>query len=157
VAPRLPKKSPDPLRKGSLLREARRVGLGAVRRRDRTHFDDSAGVVETSIDVDAALERIDPNAARWDYFLDVRASEATLVGVEVHPAVPREVKKVIEKKRWAETVVAENFREGSRVHVWYWIASGTMGLSKNTREYRQLAQSGIKIAGRLRLPGDLGE
>lgn len=151
------KKATDFLREDSVLRKERQIGLKALLKRDRAYVEDPSGVVNTSLDIDSALKEAEPNASRWDYLLEVRHEGSPIVGVEIHPAVPREVKKLIEKKQWARKVEAEHFNDGHFICAWYWLASGKMGLSKNSREYRLLAQNGIKIQERLRLLEDLGD
>jgi len=53
-----------------------------------------------SLDLDAARQGAEPQAARWDYILVEK--DGTSAGVEVHPAKESEVDRVIAKKRWAE-------------------------------------------------------
>ncbi|WP_428264199.1 hypothetical protein [Haliangium sp.] len=146
------------LAKGSPLRDHVEAGLQALQRRDRnrvtatpsTYVADSLALDEVTAD-SRGPERC------WDYVLGTRDARRALLGVEVHPATPGEVAAIIEKKRWADAELSRQLVPGRRVKQWYWVASGSTRLSKNTAEYRRLGLEGIELVGEHLRLGDTGD
>ncbi|MCS7036436.1 MAG: hypothetical protein RMJ33_14275 [Saprospiraceae bacterium] len=105
-----------------------------------------------SVSLDACLQAAFPNDNHWDYALGY-AGKAYFV--EVHPAIPREVKTVLKKLEWLkgwlrkEAPKLENLKADSAFH---WIASGNVGTLSTSREYRQAAQAGVAPKSKLQLP-----
>lgn len=107
-----------------------------------------------SIFLDSALAQ-EPgytNKPRWDYGLGYKPENGRecAVWVEVHSATTSEVSAVLKKLRWlrdwlnteAEQLMRmTNFSKGDVRFVW--IASSSIKIPKNSRQARQLSQSGI--------------
>ncbi len=122
-------------------------GLQALESSDRGRIVESLRQsFQDSLYLDEALAKSHAEAPRWDYLLGVRTS-AWLVGVEVHPASPKEVSTVIRKKQWSEEHVRAHLRPGRGVTQWLWVASGSTPINHMTRERRQLSSQGIKLVG----------
>jgi hypothetical protein len=126
-------------------------GKRGMQRVDRRRVQEVATArVTDSLPLDERFAGSEPTSPRWDYWLGVRDGATGVIGVEVHPATAGEVDRVIRKKDWGTRKAADELQGG--VRTWYWIASGKVGLSKTTREYRKLALHGIVfVGGRLRL------
>ena len=144
--------------------EAYRPGKQALenRHRNRVSCRDSRRLTG-SIDLDAALAQQPGYASepRWDYglgYIPSRGPEQA-VWVEVHSATTKEVSPVLKKlcrlQDWLNTE-AEQLRQltiladsGIR---FVWIASSGDKINRNSRQYRQLSQSGIQLLSHLKLP-----
>jgi hypothetical protein len=103
-----------------------------------------------SIGCGVALDRCrrirEPNAARWDYVFIARDTDHG-VAIEVHHTDANEVDRMIAKKQWAETVIAEHC---PRVHVlgWIWIASpptSQIFILPQSPNARRLAEAKIRF------------
>lgn len=75
-----------------------------------------------SLDLDAALAAVHPNAHRWDYLLGHKPS-GQLIGVEPHSAKEDEVGAVIKKRKAALEQLRLHLKDGTRVAAWLWVAS----------------------------------
>jgi hypothetical protein len=95
-----------------------------------------------SADLDAALQTVEPQAARWDYVL---TTETHAVGMEVHGAKASEVDTVVAKKRWAERRLADNC--GLSVSRWCWIRppGSRLQFTPASPQARRLAKNGIEF------------
>ena len=114
-----------------------------------------------SIDLDAALRRQRPNDPRWDYGLGYRPANGRelAIWVEIHSATTGEVSKVLDKLQWLKDWLnreAEELRrltDRSEKEIPYvWIASSGDNINRNSRQYRMLSQSGLRLKTRLALP-----
>jgi hypothetical protein len=138
----------------SALHEHVRPGKQALKEPEKVVTDPPSFVTDgIALDDDAYADE-KTKSKRWDYWIGTEDPSKPIVGIEVHPALPREVKGMIEKKRWAESKAANELIGGKRaVRAWYWVASGKTGLSPTTTEYKQMVNAGILFAGGLlRLP-----
>ena len=97
-----------------------------------------------SVDIDTCLERLYPNASRWDYVFGYKNH---VYYVEVHQGKTSEVESVIKKFKWLEqwrsrsATNLENLKDQSSHH---WIsASGTASIRKGSSYQRKLDQNGI--------------
>lgn len=103
-----------------------------------------------SLDLDAALKCGNEKEFRWDYIFDYKGLTYYL---EVHPATIGEVKTVIKKyaalKEWLNTdgVKIKGTKQGAA----HWVASGKNTVLPTSKEYKQLALSGIKLSSLLKL------
>jgi len=68
-------------------------------------------------------------------------------GVEVHPANTGEARVVIAKKQDAVNALKPHMATGQSVRRWYWVATGTNKISRNTPEARLLDRAGIILVG----------
>lgn len=113
-------------------------GKGALEGVDRPRM--TLGV-ECSVALDEWGRPRWPRDPRWDYLL---ASESGLcLGVEVHHAIPKEIKKLVAKKSWAVERLAE---AEITVHQWWWIPSGKNALGPTGVRHRQLVKAAIRVA-----------
>ena len=114
-----------------------------------------------SIDLDTALRQNRPGDNRWDYGLGYKPAKGSeqAVWVEVHSAKTSEVSKVLRKLQWLKDWLnrnAEQLRQLSeradRDIRYVWIASSGVHIQKHSPQARQLAQSGLRLKGKLPLP-----
>jgi hypothetical protein len=111
-----------------------------------------------SIGCGVALDRCrqarEPNARRWDYVFVVRNTNSG-IGIEVHHTDPNEVDVMIEKKQWAEALLADQCPDID-IEYWSWIASppaSEIFLLPQHPYARRLADAGIRFPqAKLRLP-----
>ena len=103
-----------------------------------------------SIGCGVALDRCrqahEPNARRWDYVFVVRDTDSG-IGIEVHHTDPNEVDVMIEKKQWAEALLAKQCPDID-VEYWLWIASppaSEIFLLPQHPYARRLADAGIQF------------
>jgi hypothetical protein len=82
-----------------------------------------------------------PQHPRWDYLLVTESGRC--LAVEVHTAIPKEVKKLVAKKDWAVERLAE---AEISVHQWWWIPSGKNALGSTGVRHRQLIKAAIRVA-----------
>jgi hypothetical protein len=114
------------------------MGKGALEAGDRPRV---AIDVDSSVALDEWGRPRWPQDYRWDYLL---MSEAELcLGVEVHHAIPKEVKRLVGKKAWAVQRVAE---AKISVQQWWWIPSGKNALGSTGIRHRQLVKAAIRVA-----------
>ena len=141
------------LRPESSLRACVRPGIQALRSVDRDRLDEKTRVLfEDSVHLDEAFQSAAPKGPRWDYVLGEKVAARRLVAVEVHGATGKEVDLMIRKQRWAREVLALNLQAGVDVGRWFWIASGAIGLTVGTTEYKRMASAGLLLVGRTLLP-----
>jgi len=130
---------------------AHRPGLQALTSTDRNHVSKRQSTnFSGSVNLDAALAPLYPNANRWDYVIAERRSanrRDLLHWVEIHPASgDSNVREVAKKGAWLlgwlkGTPLADYER---RV---IWIASGRSAFNARDPKLRALATQGIQFAG----------
>lgn len=131
-------------------------GLGALKRQDRPHLaGDVRALFADSLDIDAAFQRGNEGANRWDYLLGHAASSA-LIALEPHSAKEDQISRVIAKKRAAKEQLAPHLKPGARVSRWLWVASGPVAFADTERARVRLDQNGIQFIGRTLLAKHLG-
>jgi hypothetical protein len=59
--------------------------------------------ISSSVDVDACFEAIEPNANRWDYFINTSSGE---IYIEVHKVNQEQLHKLIAKAEWIREKIA---------------------------------------------------
>ena len=113
-----------------------------------------------SIDLDSALQAMQPNAPRWDYGIGYRLDHREhAVWIEVHSAQTSKVREVLRKLRWLKDWLASDGVSLQRlttadgpVPAFVWIASGSNRLPSTTRQAKLAAQEGVYPRKRLQLP-----
>jgi len=124
-------------------------GLGAMCPADRDHVTvDNAKSLLGSVNVDAALQVSQPNAARWDYVVGQKKNnEEFLHWIEVHPAASTgNINEVAAKLDWLVTWMEETpLADYPRQFVW--IASGKCAFNQRYRGLRALANRGLRFVG----------
>ena len=128
---------------------AYRPGLQALKAedRDRVSLRDSRQC-HGSADIDKAMARTQPNAARWDY---VVAHDAALHFIEVHPAHTSAVSAMRNKKAWLKQWLGTASLGQLIPQKFHWIASGKYAIAPGSRQSRALAQLGLTPEKRLTL------
>ena len=124
-------------------------GLGAFRAADRMHISvRTPGSLLGSADVDAALEAIFPNAARWDYVVGQRRGEDEhLHWIEVHPAEGTgNITEVEAKLAWLAAWLRHTAFAAYRKQV-VWVASGRSAFNGRHPRIKGLAAKGLSFAG----------
>jgi hypothetical protein len=145
---------PDAVRGTVALRDGYREGLQALRRTDQRHVDvENARHVSGSVDVDATLHGVFPNAPRWDYAIGYRSShrgKEIVYWVEIHPANDGSVKKVLAKLDWLKKWMPENAPKlNAMPRRFVWVSSGKTSFTPNSPQQKQLAAHGLQHRGRL--------
>lgn len=101
--------------------------------------------VDGSVDIDAAVKAIYPNASRWDYVIGYSGK---ICFVEVHPAYTSEVQIIRSKFTWLKQWVKEKapLLDGMpKISPTYiWIQSGKGGILPGSRQAKELAKIGLK-------------
>ena len=134
------------------LADAYRVGLGALRARDKKRITcNDPRDLGGSLDVDDALSPSRPNDPRWDYGIGTRKGRRRelVVWIEVHPASSRHVRDVLNKLSWLKSwLVASAPLLNKFRRKFVWVASGRVALPQNSPQRKKLAAQGLHFAGR---------
>lgn len=101
-----------------------------------------------SVNVDAALQAIQPNASRWDYGIGLRRrNKEVAVWVEVHPASSRHLKDMLNKLQWLKNWLnkqAPKLRALTHGD-FYWVSTdATVVITPNSPQAKQLAAAGLR-------------
>lgn len=138
------------------LRGRSRTGKGALTSNHAGKVVSSRSCWRGSLEIDAAL-RQDPahaQANRWDYglgYTDPAGTERAL-WVEVHSAETSEVSCVLAKYNWIRSFLQHsatdllqltNKGDHSAVRPFTWVQSGRYNILANSRQRRELDQSGL--------------
>jgi hypothetical protein len=101
-----------------------------------------------SIDVDESTKNLYPEDSRWDYAFGY--AEAAYF-VEVHPADTSQTSAVLKKLVWLKSWLKEKAPKIAELraeeHPYIWIASDSVNILPSSKEYKKLAQSGLKLVG----------
>lgn len=126
-----------------------RKGLQALKAEDRQRITLShPRQCHGSADIDKAMARAHPNAARWDY---VVAHDETLHFIEVHPAHTSAVSEMCNKKAWLQQWLNSADLGKLQPQKLHWIASGKFAITPNSKQSRALTQLGFRPVSRLSL------
>src|SRR4030042_4132672 len=85
------------------VRDCYRAGLQALLERDRNKLScKEPRKISGSLHLGVAVAQLYPNAARWDYGIGIKKTEAKAepIWVEVHPADANQVPRMIDKLTW---------------------------------------------------------
>lgn len=132
---------------GSTLLRSVWTGKQALERSHARRVREDTRTAVDSLDLDEALRETHPRARRWDDLVGVRGV-TELVAIEVHTAIDKNAREVVEKKRAAQEQLREHLRPGAHVGRWIWLASGSNGFTRTGRAARMLAQSAIEFCPR---------
>lgn len=142
------------------LRGAWKPGLGALRAQDKPHVAaQDPRKLTGSADLDAALQRHEPNAHRWDFaigYAHINRRLECIYWVEIHTASDREVRVVLDKLRWLKQWLN---RDGHRLaefeRDFIWVSSGATSFTLSSPQQKQFAVLGLQHKGRvLRIPDE---
>jgi hypothetical protein len=140
------------------LEEAHQLGLQALRAEDRPHIEpENTRSLTGSVDVDTALQKVYPNANRWDFAIGYQHTNDTaefIYWVELHTASDSQVKVVIKKAQWllawlkgAGKLLAKFDRDI------VWVSSGATTFTLSAPQRKLMAQAGLRHCGKvLRIP-----
>ena len=122
-------------------------GLQALREKDKDKIEaQNTRKLNGSVNIDECLKNKYPNASRWDYAIGYNNQTYF---VEVHPAIPREIKELAKKLNWLKNWKRNTpFRNDNN---FYWVASGKVGISSKSKYGKRIAELGIKLKGILKL------
>lgn len=128
------------------------AGLQALTERDRNRLScQNPRKIRGSLNLDATLAQIYPNAARWDYGIGIRKTVSTdkAIWIEVHPGDANQVSKIIEKLTWLKNWLHNNGRDLLTItendYPYVWVASGRVSFQRNSPQARRLASAGIRF------------
>ncbi len=133
------------------------VGLQALRAEDKPHIEvENTRKLTGSVDVDKALQSVEPNANRWDFGIAYRhtnRSAEVVYWTELHTASDAEVKVVIKKARWLrDWLKADGKRLAAFESDIVWVSSGATTFQLTGPQRKQMAQAGLQHVGsRLRI------
>ena len=134
------------------VRDCCRPGLQALIERDRNRLScEEPRKISGSLHLDAEVALLYPNAARWDYGIGIKKTEAKdeAIWVEVHPADANQVPRMIDKLTWLK-----NWLNGSAPNLmvitkndspYVWVASGRVSFQRSSPQAKKLALAGIKF------------
>lgn len=132
------------------VRDCYEPGLQALSERDRNRLScQIPRKISGSLNLDTAVAQLYPNAARWDYGIGIKKTEAKdeAIWVEVHPADANQVQRIIDKVVWLKNWLnnsAPSLRVITRNDSPYvWVASGRVTFQKNSPQTKRLALAGI--------------
>lgn len=147
----------DALKPTSPLRSALQVGKQGLRTRDRAYVTEGAGQILESLDLEAALPPVSRTDKRWDYLLGTTIPACKACGVEIHPANTGEARVIVAKKQAALSALQSHLAAGQSIRRWFWIASGSIKITRNTPEARLLDRAGITLVGSHLVLSDTGD
>jgi hypothetical protein len=134
------------------VRDCYQPGLQALIERDRNRLScEEPRKISGSLNLDAAVAQLYPDAARWDYGIGIKRTETRdeAIWVEVHSADANQVPKMIGKITWLKNWLndrAPNLMVITRNDSPYiWVASGRVSFQKNSPQAKKLALAGIKF------------
>lgn len=125
------------------LTEAYREGLQAIKGGHRSKIKpQDTRKLEGSIDIDQALQKKDPHAARWDYLIGY---DSTLHFIEVHPAESSNVDEVLKKLAWLEKWLGVRLdKNHCPKHIkCHWIATNGIGILPHIPSAKKISQLGL--------------
>lgn len=128
-------------------------GLGGVGAGDRGKIKvRNPRNLRGSITVDDALRDLEPSATRWDYGVghQSKRNSERVIWVEIHAASSSHVQPVIDKLNWLRKWLHHN---AATLHAmpahFVWVATGQVGFTRNSRQSRILAQTGLLFRPRV--------
>jgi len=132
------------------VRDYYQPGFQALIERDRNKLScKEPRKISGSLHLDVAVAQLYPNAARWDYGIGIKKTEAKdeAIWVEVHPADANQVPRMIDKLTWLKNWLndsAPNLMVITKNDSPYvWVASGRVSFQKSSPQAKRLALAGI--------------
>lgn len=134
------------------LEKAWREGWQALRAEDKPHISaEDTRRLRGSADIDTALQKIEPQANRWDFaiaYQHTNVSEEFIYWVELHTASTSEVKVVIKKANWLLTWLKNGDNPlrtfPNRI---VWVSSGTTSFTLTAPQKKAMALAGLTQCG----------
>ena len=127
---------------GSPLARWARAGLAVLEKNHKKTIR-SGNDIACGVPLDRCRRAEEPHVHRWDYVF-VRRDFETAIAIEVHHASADEAETMIQKKAWAETLLA-TYCPAVEVALWLWVAApgGDILFSRQHPVTRRLADAGI--------------
>ena len=127
-------------------------GLQALRPEDKPHIKAAdTRAITGSVDVDAALMRVVPNANRWDFaigYQHVDRDSECLYWVELHTASDSQVDVVLRKLRWLMRWLAGAGKALDKFERdFVWVSSGRTDYTLNGPQRRAFADLALRQTG----------
>lgn len=118
--------------------------------RNRVSAEDTRALTG-SVDIDAALSKVAPHDARWDFAIAYQHTNRTsevIYFLEIHSG--SEVTAVIKKVQWLMGWLGKEGRgmAGFERDI-VWISSGAISFTLSAPQRKQMAQSGLRHGGRV--------
>ena len=142
----------DAVARSNDVRNACRAGLQALSATDRDKLScANTRKISGSLNLDAAVAVLYPNAARWDYGIGIKMTEVKdeAIWVEVHPADANQIQKMIEKLTWLKNWLNNRAQDLMNItkndSPYVWVASGRVSFQKSSPQAKKLALAGIKF------------
>lgn len=134
------------------LRDAWRPGLEALRSRDKRCISpDNTRKLSGSVDIDAALQAVEPNANRWDYAIGYRHTNRTndfVYWVETHTGSDSQIGVVLRKLEWLKGWLRGDGRNlAGFEREFVWVPSGATSFTQGSTQVKQLATQGLRYSG----------
>ena len=108
--------------------------------------------LEGSVDIDLCTKSLYPEEARWDYAV---AYDSKVYYIEIHPANTSDVNQVIKKadwlRQWLKNKAPLLLSLPSNKNL-YWVPTGKYNILPASSHSRRLAQKGVQIVSRCKLP-----
>ena len=132
------------------VRDCYRVGLQALLEGDRNRLScQDTRKISGSLNLDAEVALLYPNAPRWDYGIGIKKTESKdkAIWVEVHPADANQVQKIIDKLTWLKNWLMNSAPNLTSItgngSPYVWVASGSVSFQRNSPQTKRLALEGI--------------
>lgn len=105
--------------------------------------------IDGSVNIDMCTKKLYPESARWDYVIGY---ENKAYFMEVHPAIPKNVSEIINKKCWLDGWLKTRANSLGKLRcgkIVYWVPSGKNAILKTSKEYRQIAKHNVTLVNKL--------
>lgn len=129
-----------------------RKGLQALGNDSRKIAPSDSKMLSGSADIDSDFKSLYPNCNRWDYVVGYNEKAYF---VEIHPCCTSEIKTMLKKIDWLKSFLKTHGSQLIDIKAdvnYYWVASGKVDISPNSKMKRQLDDYNIKISSLLTLP-----
>jgi hypothetical protein len=138
------------------------AGLLALRAEDKPHIvPEDTRRLRGSVDVDKALQKVEPNANRWDFgiaYQHADLKEEFVYWVELHTASDSQVKVVIRKAEWLRRWLGNGknpLNDFQREFIW--VSSGATTFTLTSPQKKTMAAAGLMHSGlKLHIPDKRG-
>jgi len=142
----------DAIANSNDVRDAFQAGIQALSAidRDKLSFTNTRKI-SGSLNLDAAVAELYPNAPRWDYGIGIKKTEGSdkAIWVEVHPADANQVQKMIDKLGWLKNWLNNRARDLMTITEndvpYVWVASGHVSFQRASPQAKRLALAGIRF------------
>lgn len=128
-------------------------GLQALGKNSTLVHAEDTHSINGSVDIDGTVKEKYPNEARWDYVIGYKDRAYF---IEVHPATSSDnIKEVIKKLYWLkgwlenEAPLIREMKSADTPYIWAYTCG--VKLLPTSKQFRLIAQNGIKLVKRVEL------